>query len=47
MIKDEQKPNQFTMVFEVLEANKKYRLVTYDFGQMEIREDLKFTIDLR
>ncbi|MDQ0174926.1 hypothetical protein J2S08_000760 [Bacillus chungangensis] len=47
MIKDEQKPNEFTMVFEALEANKKYRIVTYDFGQMEIREDLKFTIDLR
>lgn len=44
--KDEQKPNEFTKVFEALDANKKYTIYTNDFSNVEFREDLKFNIQL-
>lgn len=44
--RDEQKPNEFTMEFEALDANKKYHIGTNDFDNFELREDLKFKIDL-
>lgn len=45
--KDEKKPNEFTMVFEALDANKKYIICTNDFDNVEMREDLKFKIELK
>lgn len=38
--------NEFTAVFAGLDKNKKYRVVTNDFDHVELREDLKFTIEL-
>lgn len=43
---DEQKPNEFTKVFEGLNPNKKYTIFTNDFSNVELREDLKFNIQL-
>lgn len=44
--KDESNPNEFTKTFEALEPNKKYTLSTDTFDNVDIREDLKFTIEL-
>lgn len=43
---DEEKPNEFTKVFEELDPNKKYIIYTNDFSNVEFRGDLKFRIDL-
>ncbi|GAA0731077.1 DUF4179 domain-containing protein [Clostridium malenominatum] len=45
--KDEEKPNEFTKVFEALDSNKKYSICTNDFDNVEMREDLKFNIELK
>lgn len=44
--KNEQNPNEFTKVFEALDASKKYTIYTNDFSNVEFREDLKFNIQL-
>lgn len=44
--KDESKPNEFTGIFEALEPNKNYVLSTTTFDNIDIREDLKFTVEL-
>ncbi len=44
--KDEQNPNEFTMSFTALDPNKEYRISTTSFDNVEIREDLKFKIEL-
>ncbi|MBN6187146.1 hypothetical protein JQN58_09120 [Aneurinibacillus sp. BA2021] len=45
--RDEQHPNEFTMAFHALDAHRNYHIGTNDFANFEIREDLKFTIDLQ
>lgn len=44
--KDEQNPNEFVREFKALDPNKKYTIFTNDFSNVEIRDDLKFRIDL-
>lgn len=45
--KNKQNPNEFTKEFEGLKANKKYYIYTNDFSNVEVREDLKFKIELK
>ncbi len=40
-------PNEFALKFKALNPNKKYTIYTNDFSNFEIREDLKFTLDLK
>lgn len=40
-------PNEFTITFDALNPNKKYIIYTTDFSNYEIREDLKFNINLK
>lgn len=44
--KDENKPNEYVVEFEPLDKNKKYKIGTNDLEMYEIRNDLKFRIDL-
>ncbi|MGO5065000.1 MULTISPECIES: DUF4179 domain-containing protein [unclassified Clostridium] len=44
--KDKNNPNEYIMEFEPLDKNKKYKIGTNDLGNYEIRNDLKFRIDL-
>ncbi|CAM2737364.1 DUF4179 domain-containing protein [Clostridium sporogenes] len=44
--KDKNNPNEYIMEFEPLDKNKKYKIGTSDLGNYEIRNDLKFRIDL-
>lgn len=44
--RDENNPNDYIMEFEPLDKNTKYKIVTTDLGDCEIRNDLKFRIDL-
>lgn len=44
--KDETKPNDFTFTLEPLDPNKKYVLSTNTFDNIDLREDLKFKINL-
>ncbi|MDU1320173.1 MAG: DUF4179 domain-containing protein [Clostridium botulinum] len=44
--KDKNNPNEYIMEFEPLDKNKKYKIGTNDLGHYEIRNDLKFRIDL-
>ncbi|GAE02177.1 ecf-type sigma factor negative effector [Clostridium botulinum B str. Osaka05] len=45
-VKKDSSPNEYIMEFEPLDKNKKYRIGTNDLGEYEIRNDLKFRIDL-
>lgn len=45
--KIEGKPNNYIREFKALDKNKKYKIVTNDLSDIEIREDLKFKIDLK
>ncbi|MFD3157652.1 DUF4179 domain-containing protein [Haloimpatiens sp. FM7330] len=42
----EKKPYEFTISFKALDPTKKYSICTEDFGNIEIRDDLKFKIKL-
>ncbi|KOR26721.1 DUF4179 domain-containing protein [Clostridium sporogenes] len=44
--KDKNNPNEYIMEFEALDKSKKYKIETNDLGYYEIRNDLKFRIDL-
>lgn len=44
--KDKNNPNEYIMEFEPLDKNKKYKIETNDLGEYEIRNDLKFRIDI-
>lgn len=44
--KDEAKPNEFIKTFEALDPNKKYVIYTDTFDNVDIRGDLKFTVDI-
>ncbi|APH14881.1 hypothetical protein NPD5_395 [Clostridium sporogenes] len=44
--KDKNNPNEYIMEFEPLDKNKKYKIETNDLGHYEIRNDLKFRINL-
>lgn len=44
--KDETKPNEFVKTFEALDPSKKYVIYTDNFDNVDVREDLKFTVDL-
>ncbi|MFL0196299.1 DUF4179 domain-containing protein [Clostridium sp. WILCCON 0269] len=44
--KDKNNLNDYIMEFEPLDKNTKYKIVTTDLGDCEIRNDLKFRIDL-
>ncbi|KEI89532.1 hypothetical protein CF095_14865 [Clostridium botulinum] len=44
--KDKNNPNEYIMEFEPLDKNKKYKIGTNDLGYYEIRNDLKFRINL-
>ncbi|HGG0415847.1 TPA: DUF4179 domain-containing protein [Clostridium sporogenes] len=44
--KDKNNPNDYIMEFDPLDKNKKYKIGTNDLGHYEIRNDLKFRIDL-
>lgn len=44
---NEKNPNEFVLKFKALNPNKKYTIYTTDFSNFEIREDLKFNIDLK
>ena len=44
--KEENKPNEYVVEFEPLDKNKKYIIGTRNFDDFDIREDLKFKIDL-
>lgn len=44
--KDENKPNEYIVEFEPLDKNKKYIIGTRNFDDFDIREDLKFKINL-
>ena len=41
-----EKPNEFTIGFKKLDPNKKYSIGTEDLSNYELREDLKFNIEL-
>lgn len=45
--KIEGNPNNYIMEFKALDKNRKYKIVTNDLSDIEIREDLKFKIDLK
>lgn len=45
--KIEGNPNNYIMEFKALDKNKKYKICAYDLSNIEIREDLKFKIDLK
>ncbi len=45
-IKKDSNPNEYIMEFEPLDKNKKYKIGTNDLGFYEIRNDLKFRIEL-
>lgn len=45
--KIEGKPNNYIMEFKALDKNKKYKICAYDLSDIEVREDLKFKIDLK
>lgn len=42
--RSEDNPTEFTIEFEALDLNKNYNIVTEDFNDVELREDLKFHI---
>lgn len=44
--KKDSSPNEYIMEFEPLDKNKKYRIGTNGLGEYEIRNDLKFRINL-
>ncbi|EPY2280574.1 DUF4179 domain-containing protein [Clostridium sporogenes] len=44
--KDKNSPNGYIMEFHPLDKNRKYKIGTNDLGYYEIRNDLKFRIDL-
>ncbi|MDQ7096657.1 DUF4179 domain-containing protein [Desulfosporosinus sp. PR] len=44
--KDKQNPNEFTIAFTALDPNKKYTVSTTALNNVELREDLKFKIEL-
>lgn len=44
---NEQNPNEFTMSVAALDLNEKYSVSTTLFENVELREDLKFTIELK
>ncbi|WP_251861706.1 DUF4179 domain-containing protein [Clostridium sp. Marseille-Q2269] len=44
--KDKNNPNEYIMEFQPLDKNKKYKIGTNDLGYYEIRNNLKFRIDL-
>lgn len=44
--KDEQKPNEFTMSFDALDPSREYYVTTTSLDNVELREDLKFKIEL-
>ncbi|HBJ2609019.1 hypothetical protein CJF15_07465 [Clostridium botulinum] len=44
--KDKDNPNDYIMEFDPLDKNKKYKIGTSDLDLYEIRNDLKFRIDL-
>ncbi|QDY21007.1 hypothetical protein CGQ39_08540 [Clostridium botulinum] len=44
--KDKNNPNEYIMEFEPLDKNKKYKIGTNDLGNYDIRNDLKFRINL-
>ncbi|WP_434291033.1 DUF4179 domain-containing protein [Clostridium botulinum] len=44
--KDKNNPNDYIMEFDPLDKNKKYKIGTNDLGHYEIRNDLKFRINL-
>lgn len=44
--KDKNNPNDYIMEFEPLDKNKKYKIGTNDLGHYEIRNDLKFRVNL-
>lgn len=41
-----EKPNEYTIVYEALKPNEKYSICTSDLSNVEVREDLKFKIEL-
>lgn len=45
--KIEGKPNNYIMEFKALDKNKKYKIGTSNCSDIEVREDLKFKIDLK
>lgn len=45
-VKKDSSPNEYIMEFEPLDKNKKYKIGTNDLSNYEIRNDLKFRIDL-
>ncbi|KRU24567.1 hypothetical protein VT91_33310 [Clostridium sporogenes] len=44
--KDKNNPNDYIMEFDPLDKNKKYKIGTNDLGHYEIRNDLKFRVNL-
>lgn len=46
IMKNDQKPNEFTLEFPALDPNRKYSICTTTFDNFEIRNDLKFRIEL-
>ncbi|MHB9937662.1 hypothetical protein CF098_06485 [Clostridium sporogenes] len=44
--KDNNNPNDYIMEFDPLDKNKKYKIGTNDLGHYEIRNDLKFRVNL-
>lgn len=44
--RNDQKPNEFTMEFPALDPNRRYSIYTNTFDNFEIRDDLKFRIEL-
>jgi hypothetical protein len=44
--RDEEHPNDFTMVFPALDLSKQYSVGTFQFENIEFMEDLKFKIEL-
>lgn len=44
--RDEQKPNEFIMVFKALDPGKQYSVCTTSLDNVQLREDLKFRIEL-
>ncbi len=44
--KDKDNPNDYIMEFDPLDENKKYKIGTNNLGHYDIRNDLKFRINL-
>ncbi|WP_434292089.1 DUF4179 domain-containing protein [Clostridium botulinum] len=44
--KDKNNPNDYIMEFDPLDKNKKYKIGTNDLGHYEIRNDLKFRVNI-